>query len=271
MDETRLRAAIDAPVEVFETTPNTTDIVRRKGFEGTPHGTFAVAESLTAAVGRTGDAWSAPSGGVWSSTLVRPDLPLEYTGRLTFAGGLAVLDAVTEFGVDARLKWPNDVVVVRDDREYKLAGVLVERVVDEIPIVGKPVEAVLDGGDLQFVVLGIGINADLIPDDITTDRHVTTMRAELGAVDSTDVAIALHRYLIQRAAQVESDDGFRTLLNEWKSRSSTLGQTVRVTRREGETVIGRAATLTEKGGLVVETDEGMVDVVEGECERLRRS
>jgi hypothetical protein len=53
MDERRLTAATDAPVRAFEETPNTTDRVRRQGFDGASHGTFAVAESLTAAVGRT--------------------------------------------------------------------------------------------------------------------------------------------------------------------------------------------------------------------------
>lgn len=272
MDERRLTAAIDAPVRVFEETPNTTDWVRRRGFDGAPHGTFAVAESLTAAVGRTGNDWRAPPGGVWSSTLLRPALDAATAGRLTLAGGLAVLDTVREFGVDAALKWPNDVVVTEGDARRKLAGVLVERVVDEVPIAGKSVGAVLDGpGDLQFVVLGAGINADLDPVDLETDRPVTTMRAAVGPVDPTAVAVAFHANLLERSAAVERESGFAALRDDWRERAATLGERVRISRRASDPVVGRARDIGERGELLVETDEGTVAVTDGECERLRRA
>lgn len=182
--------------------PNTTDWVRRRGFAGAPGGTFAVAEALTAAVGRTGNDWSAPPGGVWSSTLLRPTLDATTAGRLTLASGLAVLDTVRAFGVDAALKWPNDVVVSPpeaaagrsgsdgvdapngddDGRPRKLAAVLLERVADDVPIAGKAVSDALDEpADLQFVVVGVGINADLDPEDLDADRPVTTVRREVRA------------------------------------------------------------------------------------------
>lgn len=277
MDERRLSDAVDAPVRVFEAVPNTTDWVRRRGFDGAPHGTFAVAESLTAAVGRTGDDWQAPPGGVWSSTLLRPALDAEGAGRLTVAGGLAALDAVRSFGVDAGLKWPNDVVVPGDrDGPRKLAGVLVERVIDEVPVAGKSVGEALGGDEggpdeLQFVVVGAGINADLDPDRLDVDG-VTTMRAEVGSVDPTAVAAEYHDRLLARAAAAESEAGFADLLADWRAAAGTLGERVRVRRRgDAPPVVGRARDVGEGGELLVETDDGKrVAVRSGDCERLRR-
>jgi BirA family biotin operon repressor/biotin-[acetyl-CoA-carboxylase] ligase len=264
-----------APPVVLDELVNVIDRARARGRTGAPHGTFVVATTQTAARGRDGADWSAPRGGVWSSFLVRPTLDLDRVGGLTIAGGLAALDTVADFGVDARLKWPNDVVVAAaDGSQRKLAGVLTELVVDEVPIAGKPVETALPNAadrDLQFALLGIGINADLDPDELDTTRSVTTMRAELGQpVDPTDVAITLHHHLMERTAQVETDDGFADLLADWRAHTVTLGEPVRVTRHEGTVVTGTASELTEIGALVVETATGPVTVTEGEVERLRR-
>lgn len=298
MDEAALADRLVVPVTVLDSTPDTSARLRRRAREGAPHGTFAVANELTAARGRTGSAWAAPPGGVWSSTLLYPDLDPERAGRLTIAGGLATVEMARSFGVDAWLKWPNDVVVDRDradaiasersdapaversdatgaptpDRRPKLAGVLTEAVVDAVPIAGKPVDEALDEpGDLECVILGVGVNADLAPGDLETDRPVATMREETGGpVDRTEVAAALHERLLDRAAQVETDDGFAAALDDWRALTVTLGERVRVERRgDAEPLVGRAIDVDERGALVVETDGGTEAVSEGNCERVR--
>lgn len=269
MDESTLRERVDAPVRVVESAPNTSDWVRRRGRDGAPEGTFAVANELTAAVGRSGDAWSAPPGGVWCSTLLRPDIDAGSVGRITLTGGLAVCAICRSRGVDARLKWPNDVVVPRDGRPAKLAGVLTEAVVDDVPVAGKPVEAAPgEGGDLQFVVCGVGLNADLAP-DLDADRPVTTLRAECDEVDRFGVAVDLHAALLDLTDAVGTEAGFADLLDEYRERSATLGEEVRVRRSDGD-VVGKAVDVTATGALVVETADGRETVSEGECERLRR-
>lgn len=269
IDERRLRELVDVPVEVYGETPNTSDWVRRRGHEGAPAGTFAIADELTAARGRGGSDWSAPSGGIWTSILLRPSFGAEHVGRLTFAGGLAVAETVRDRGVDARLEWPNDVVVVRDGDARKLAGVLTEAVVDGVPVAGKPIDEVIQDGELEFVVLGIGLNANLDPDAVATDRAVTTLRAEVGDVDRAELAADLHARVLDRAGAVESTGGFRSALADWRELSTTLGERVRVRTRDGEEFVGTATDVTERGALVVETDDGDVEVTEGECERLR--
>jgi BirA family biotin operon repressor/biotin-[acetyl-CoA-carboxylase] ligase len=231
-----------------------------------------VAEELTAGRGRNGSAWSAPPGGAWTSTLVRPGFGTNHVGRLTFTGGVAACETVRSFGVDARLKWPNDVLV----GGKKLSGVLTETVVDGVPIAGKPVDEVFpDGpGELAYAILGIGINADLAPGDLDTDRDVTTLRAETGeSVDATEVVARLHERLTARVAQVKTDAGFADVLADWRAYDATRGSRVRVERRGAEPVVGRAVDVTDTGALSVRPDgtEETVAVTEGECRRLREA
>jgi len=190
--------------------------------------------------------------------------------------GLAAAETVESFGVDARLKWPNDVVVDDGGERAKLCGVLTEAVVDEVPVAGKPVDEVFPGTDpadaeLSYAVLGIGVNANLDPSALDVDRRVTTLREQVGDVDETAVAATLHERLLEWVARVESSAGFESAIDAWRERAATLGERVRVETRAGETVTGEAVAVTERGALVVESDGSRVEVTEGECARLRRS
>jgi BirA family biotin operon repressor/biotin-[acetyl-CoA-carboxylase] ligase len=287
VDPDELRERVDAPLVHRESCPSTNDIARAEGRKDASHGTFVVADEQTAGRGRTGNVWASPPGGVWSSTLVRPGFAASHVGRLTFAGGLAAAETVEAFGVeDARLKWPNDVVVDRGDgTREKLCGILTEAVVDEVPVAGKPVDDVLPGtdpetADLSFAVLGVGVNADLDPGDLDVgDRAVTTLRSETsddgGDVDTTAVAATLHDRLLAWTERVETDDGFADAVDAFRDRSATLGERVRVTRRnqpdDEAPLVGEAVDVDERGALVVETADGRrVNVTEGECRQLRR-
>ena len=271
-DADRLVARLDAPVEVHGSLGSTNDRLRNLAEAGAPAGTMLVAEELTAGRGRNGSAWSAPPGGAWTSTLVCPDFGTDHVGRLTFAGGVAACETVRSFDVDARLKWPNDVLV----GGKKVSGVLTEAVVDGVPVAGKPVDEVFPEGatELAYAILGIGINADLAPSDLDTERDVTTLRAETeGPVDASEVVARLHERLTARVAQVETDAGFDAVLADWREYDTTLGSRVRVERRGEEPVVGRAVGVTDAGALSVRpegTDETVV-VTEGGCRRLREA
>ncbi|MCW5804223.1 MAG: biotin--[acetyl-CoA-carboxylase] ligase [Deltaproteobacteria bacterium] len=125
----------------LEVTGSTNDEAARLARAGASHGTIVVAERQTAGRGREGRAWSSPPGmGLYLSAVLRPPLPLALVPPITLAIGVAVCDAAIAFGAPATLKWPNDTLV----GERKLAGVLVE--------------AQSQGGRLDAVIAGIGVN-----------------------------------------------------------------------------------------------------------------
>ncbi|WP_197739276.1 hypothetical protein [Halosegnis rubeus] len=101
MDASELESRLGVPVTTFDSTPDTSGYLRRQ-IPNASHGSFAVTNELTAARGCTGNAWAVPPGGVWSSTLLYPDLDPVQVGRLTVAGGVAACEMARSLGVDAR-------------------------------------------------------------------------------------------------------------------------------------------------------------------------
>ena len=127
----------------LQQTDSTNLEVKRAAGEGDAGPTLFVAEEQTAGRGRRGRSWSSPPGsGIWMSLLLRPKLRPERASMLTLVTALAVTDGIREAtGLEAAIKWPNDVVV----RGKKVAGILTEMSTD------------LDR--IEFVVIGIGINS----------------------------------------------------------------------------------------------------------------
>src|SRR5687768_1369155 len=133
-------------VEVLPETGSTNAVVAERARAGEPAGLVVVAEHQATGRGRLDRSWvSPPRAGLTFSVLWRPALPPERWPWLPLLTGLAVARALREqAGLDAVLKWPNDVLVVEAGGERgqgrKVCGVLAE-----VPEPGA-------------VVLGIGLN-----------------------------------------------------------------------------------------------------------------
>src|SRR5882757_2405609 len=133
------------PVEMVDEIDSTNAELLRRSRAGAPHGAVLVAGHQTAGRGRLDRRWEAPPGSsLLISVLLRPSLPTEELHLLTFAAGLAAVDACREVaGVELSLKWPNDVILDTDDGVRKVAGLLAESTVE--------------GGDVSAVVVGMGL------------------------------------------------------------------------------------------------------------------
>ena len=112
--------------------------------EGAPEGTLVVAESQTAGKGRRGRSWSSPSGSsIYMSFLLRPDIPPYCASMITLLAGMAAAKAVCQVaGLEAQIKWPNDLVV----NGKKICGILTEMSAEMERI--------------HYIVTGIGINVN---------------------------------------------------------------------------------------------------------------
>jgi BirA family biotin operon repressor/biotin-[acetyl-CoA-carboxylase] ligase len=207
-----------------------------------------VADEQTGGKGRLNRGFSSPSGGIWHSILLRPDVPPAHVPAYTLAAAVATARATREAGVEAKIKWPNDLLVEHPDGDRKLTGILTE------------MEGEADR--VSWLVVGIGVNANVDPADIDSDRPTTSIRAEVGDIE--------RRVFVQRL--IEEFDDLRSDLDSvvpaWREYASTLGKRVRVDTSSGE-VVGEAVDIEFPGTLVVETDEGRVEVTAGDCEHLR--
>ena len=238
-------------VEVHDALGSTQERARELARGGAPHGTLVIAGVQTGGRGRLGRRWGSPAGGLWMSLVLRPGLVAALAPRVTQTAAVAVAKALWGFGVEARIKWPNDLLVAG----RKVCGILAESGA------GRAAESV------DYVILGVGMNANLDPSDLTIpDREVTTVRSELGRdVDLLDLLRAL---LSNLEAELRRVRDFAAVLRDWRALNCTLGERVRVTRF-GETLEGLAVDLSPDGALLLETPRGTVELFEGEIEHLR--
>ncbi|MFB6073386.1 MAG: biotin--[acetyl-CoA-carboxylase] ligase [Haloarculaceae archaeon] len=246
--EAALAYGLEAPfaVEYHDEIGSTN--ARARELAGTGAGdVVVVADRQTGGRGRLDRAWASPSGGVWLSILFRPDVPTAHAPVFTLAAAVAAARAVREAGVPATIKWPNDLLV--GDR--KLAGILTE------------MEGEADR--VEWVIVGVGLNANLDPWDLPAERPATSLQAERG--DPVD-----RRVLVQRLLEAFDDlrDDPDAVLDVWREYASTLGRRVRVTAGD-RTVEGEAVDVTFPGSLVIDVDGERVTVAAGDCEHLRRA
>ncbi len=237
---------LEAPytVEYHDSIPSTNDRARELATEGREN-VVVLADEQTGGRGRLDRAWASPSGGVWLSVLLRPDVPPTETPLFTLAAAVATVRAAREASVDAVIKWPNDVLVAGSER--KLAGVLTEM-----------------GGEadrVDWLVVGVGVNANVDPATIPGEG-ATSLRAQAGDVDRR----AFTQRLVEEFHSLRTDP--EGILPAWRERAATLGRRVRVDTPGGE-VTGEAVGVTYPGSLVVETAGGRVEVTAGDCEHLR--
>ena len=223
---------------------STNDEAKRLAREGAPDGTLVITDYQTKGRGRLDRGWVAPRGSsLLMSIIFRPELAARQIQRLTMSCGLAVADAIEQqTGLRSGLKWPNDIVIA----EAKAGGILTEIEVK--------------GTDVEFAVVGMGLNVNLDPALLPADMPVaaTSLCHQSGA----DVPRLLllwsvlekieERYLALKAGKSPHD--------QWAARLVTLGQVVTVSGM-GPAVEGVAEGVDEDGSLLVRLADGLLETV----------
>ena len=217
------------------------DIVLKCCEEDVEEGLVVVADKIIGARGRMGRKWLAPKGGLWFSILLTPDK--RRFQLLSLTASLAVADALRLLGLNAGVKWPNDVAI----GGRKVCGVLVESVVK--------------GGEICAAV-GIGLNLNNpIP------RELSNSAVSVSEVLGVNVPEGqLLRVILKKFDELYWNP--HMAIETWKRFSVTLGRRVRVYVPEG-ILEGVAETIDSEGSLVIRCDEKRVRVHIGEAIHLR--
>ncbi len=230
---------------------STNEEARRLAAAGSPEGTLVIAETQTAGRGRRGRRWVAPAGRcLLFSLLLRPKLPPARLFALTMAAGLAVRGAVMDqLGLVPALKWPNDVYIAG----RKAAGILVE--------------SAFAGGELDFMVLGIGINVNVRPEELaepTAGDHDDRTLGRLSDTATSLMAAAgrpvsrqelLWGILRRFEGWYERILAGESPLEEWKGALMEWGQEVAI-EAGGERIVGRVVEVTDDGALGLALPDG---------------
>ncbi|WP_238380673.1 biotin--[acetyl-CoA-carboxylase] ligase [Methanolobus vulcani] len=212
-------------------------------------GTVVLAETQKNGRGRMGTEWQSVPGGLWLSLILKPSIPLENLSKVTLVAGIAVANTLRNMGVDAHIKWPNDVLV----KGKKICGILTE-VSAEI-------------GKVDYVVLGIGINVNVKLPDLKDDirRDSTSIANEIGKpIDRTSFLASLLYELEQQYIRFKTRQ-FAEIVDEWINLSDTIGRNVKVTTPI-KLIEGKAVGITEKGALVVlDKNNKKHEIIAGNC------
>lgn len=126
-------------------------------------GLTVVAEKQTAGRGRLGRQWDSPEGtGIWMSVMLKPQVNPERASKVTILAAAAVYMALKDMGIDSGIKWPNDIVI----GSKKICGILTEMK--------------CTGENIDYVVVGIGINVNTekFPEDLA--EKATSLKIETG-------------------------------------------------------------------------------------------
>jgi BirA family biotin operon repressor/biotin-[acetyl-CoA-carboxylase] ligase len=260
LDAAALRdVLIDSPWRRFdvvdETGSTNADLIARAAAGEDIDGVVLIAEHQTAGRGRNGRSWSAvPRAQVTMSAGVSTDgIPSGAWGWIPLVAGLAVLEAIAAAtGVDAGLKWPND-VLARPPAHGKLAGILAE--------VAAPAPA---------VVIGIGLNVSLRADELP--HPGATSLALLGGrpTDRRDLIVALLDGLERRMEGLRVARGAdAALIAEYTAHSLTIGARVRATLPGDREIIGDARYVDDQGRLSIDRGGETVVVSAGDIVHLR--
>jgi BirA family transcriptional regulator, biotin operon repressor / biotin---[acetyl-CoA-carboxylase] ligase len=250
-----LHSTLARVVDVHEALGSTQTRARELALAGTPDGTLVVAEVQTGGRGRLGRSWGSPQGGLWMSLVLRPRFDTSLAARITQTAAVGVAKALWEIGVEARIKWPNDLLV----SGKKICGILAESSAENAT-------GPTRGRRLDYVILGVGMNANLDPAELgVLDRDLTTIRSELG--HDVNLLELLRILLSGLESELGRIEDFGSVLEDWRGLNCTLGEKVRV-RRFGHTVEGRAVDLSQEGALLLANSRGTVELFEGEIEHL---
>ena len=213
---------------------STQDVARELADHGAPEGTAVIAGMQQSGRGRLGRPWLSPEGGLATSIILRPAMSAVHL--LPAISALSVFRTVKRLGIEAGIKWPNDILI----GGRKVCGILIEHG--------------LINGAVSYSIIGIGININfdtgLYPEIATL---ATSLSAQLGhelpvGKVALDVYTELEALYLQAAKP-------GAIIAEWTAGMHTIGRRVKV--QSGNNAIeGVAESINGSGHLVLRLDDG---------------
>ncbi|MEO1067908.1 MAG: biotin--[acetyl-CoA-carboxylase] ligase [Cyanobacteria bacterium J06638_6] len=190
-------------------TNSTNQVLGEMMAAGAPSGTALVATTQRLGRGQWGRQWQSPAGGLYLSLGIKPELPAGRSPYLTLASAWGVATSLTNLGLPVRVKWPNDLVV--DGK--KLGGVLAE--------------TRIEGGMVQDVVIGLGLNGfNPVPANGISIQQLIQPETAPPALKTLEGLAAIALYGLMQGYLHWQNQGDEAFLDAYQTRMAHLGQVV---------------------------------------------
>lgn len=226
----------------YRVTGSTNADAARAAADGAPEGTLIVAECQEAGRGRRGRSWSSPEGcNLYFSLLLRPKYSPDQACMVTLVMALAVAEAVSEHGIDAKIKWPNDIVV----SGKKVCGILTEMS--------------LAGSGIAHVIVGTGINVNQTEFPEELRQTADSLKNRTGKEIDREILLTRVMEKFEKYYDDFVDAGdLSGLMKNYEYRLVNRNAAVRVLDPKGE-FEGIARGINQYGELMVERENGTVE------------
>lgn len=212
-------------------------------------GTVVTAEEQVVGKGRQGRNWKSPfEKGIYFSIILKPNLEPSKVAKLTLIGAAAVNLALRDLNIDSKIKWPNDIVV--DGK--KLCGILTEMSCEL--------------NKINYIVIGIGINANLDEDDFSDElkNTATSLKKITGENIQRNKLLALVLNHFEKLYDSFKEDlNLKKTIEICRKYSALVGKEIQIIKN-GNTRLGKAIDLSDEGELIVQFEAGIEKIYSGE-------
>ncbi len=229
-------------IHYFDYLASTMDLAMQLGIQLAANGTLVLAESQTKGRGRLGRSWFSPKHkGIYLSLILRPKISPSASPVLTLLAAVSICEAVKKItGLDAQIKWPNDIFI----HNKKIAGILTE------------MNAEVD--KVNFVVIGIGLNVN--NDKKSLIAQATSLKEQTGQPINRVILLQELLRKIENNYSLLEDRGAQVIIDKWRSFSLTLGRRVKIYCQDKH-IEGAAVDIDQDGALLIRKDSGLTQKV----------
>ncbi|MDE1828925.1 MAG: biotin--[acetyl-CoA-carboxylase] ligase [Thaumarchaeota archaeon] len=248
---------IGRKIYYFDTVDSTQNFALKLASKPYENGSIVIAGRQTHGRGRHERTWISPRGGIWLSILLKPNFELSQASLFPMLTSLALAVAIEKtLKLKPKLKWPNDVML--DSK--KVAGILVD--------------ASIESNQIDYLVIGIGINFRIKPSIISKSirgkKSFYGATSLVGAKSDADPTVLLQAFLVELEVLYNRAiaNNLRGIKKEWEKRSDTIGKNVKISTPGGE-ITGKAVGMDEDGALLVSSKGKMQRLLVGDIYRQR--
>tara|TARA_Y100000996_G_scaffold221780_1_gene174565 strand:+ start:120 stop:1121 length:1002 start_codon:yes stop_codon:yes gene_type:complete len=239
-------------VYYFEEIDSTQNFAQQIALDKKENGTIVISEKQTAGRGRLDRKWTSPKGGIWFSLIVHPKFEVSTSTLVPIAGAVALAKSIkSTLGVDVSVKWPNDITL--DGK--KVAGMLVD--------------ASFQANNIDYLILGIGINFDVdskkIEKRLSNSPNFYGVNSLRKNNDDTPPKILLKEFLVQfEKTLIQLEKGEKNkIVKEWTQKADNIGKRITINTSDGK-ISGVSQGIDNDGALRLRTSKGVKKIFVGD-------
>ncbi|MFZ3578148.1 biotin--[acetyl-CoA-carboxylase] ligase [Virgibacillus sp. DJP39] len=222
---------------------STQHLAHQLASENALHGTVVIADEQTEGKGRMNRPWhSSENKGIWMSIILRPKILPYLAPQLTLLTATVIAEVFSkQLGITPQIKWPNDVLI----NQKKVAGILTEMQAEQ--------------DQIQYIVIGIGINVNHSINEIPEDLVNTATSLHIASKEERPIKDLIQQILqtFEPTYNQYITNGFTETKEKWESYGFKIGQDIKVnTMKKNWTA--KFDGIANDGALLIENDDGRI-------------